>query len=210
MPLSDLYLMNEKQILNLYKELAETYYHDDLYSAMLPDNTTRLATLRHFFKSYVKAIRPYCHFVADSDQLQGVMIIWDSRLKQVLRCRIRLIWTLVQMIPMLIKVYSWNGMLHVLHCLDMFTSRWIYQFVTGAYFHLDIFYLADCECKVQIGHRMLQELVAEAQIQHREITLHTHQAEHVSLYTKAGFVLMSEISHVCHDIHQYNLLMKND
>ena len=38
--------------------------------------------------------------------------------------------------------------------------------------------------------------------------METHHAENLSLYYKAGFVLMSEITHPDHDIHQYNLMRK--
>lgn len=210
MPLSDLYLMSEKEISRLYKDLAENFYHDDLYCTVFPNDATRLDTLQHFFKHYVKAIRPYCHFVADSKKMQSVMVIWDSQLEQSLQYRLRLIRMNINMIPMLIKLRSWKSILHVLRCLDMFTSRWVSEFVTDAYFHLDLFFTREEARKQGIGYHMLTKLIEEAKLQHREITMETHHDDNLRLYNKVGFVLMSEISHERHAIRQYNLLMKND
>lgn len=210
MPLSDLYLMSEKEISMLYKDLAENFYHDDLYCTVFPDDSTRLDTLRHFFKHYVRAIRPYCHFVANSEEIQSVMVIWDSQLEQSLPYHIRLIRMNIDMIPMLLKLRSWNGILHVLRCLDMFTSQWVKEFVTDSYFHLDFFFTRPEARNQGIGYYMLKKLIEEARQQHREITMETHHDENLRLYNKVGFVLMSEVSHSQHGVRQYNLLMKND
>ena len=90
----------------------------------------------------------------------------------------------------------------------MFTSRWIQEFVQGEYLHLDLFFTKKEYRGTGIGSTMLSALLAHAQEIGKDVTMETHHAENLSLYYKAGFVLMSEITHPDHDIHQYNLMRK--
>ena len=85
MPLSEFYLMNDEQIASLHEQLAENFYDDDLYKTVFMDDRTRLKTLRYLFRHYVKALKPYCHFLADSAECRSVMVVWDSTLEQPLQ-----------------------------------------------------------------------------------------------------------------------------
>ena len=76
MPLSEFYLMNDEQIASLHEQLAENFYDDDLYKTVFMDDRTRLKTLRYLFRHYVKALKPYCHFLADSAECRSVMVVW--------------------------------------------------------------------------------------------------------------------------------------
>ena len=195
MPLSEFYLMNDEQIASLHEQLAENFYDDDLYKTVFMDDRTRLKTLRYLFRHYVKALKPYCHFLADSAECRSVMVVWDSTLEQPLQYHLQLLWLNLKMIPMLAGLRSVKSIRHVIECWDMFTSRWIQEFVQGDYLHLDLFFTA-------------KELLVHAQEIGKDVTMETHHAENLSLYYRAGFVLMSEITHPDHDIHQYNLMRK--
>ena len=81
MPLSEFYLMNDEQIASLHEQLAENFYDDDLYKTVFMDDRTRLKTLRYLFRHYVKALKPYCHFLADS----GIPL-WNSRCSIICSC----------------------------------------------------------------------------------------------------------------------------
>ena len=75
MPLSEFYLMNDEQIASLHEQLAENFYDDDLYKTVFMDDRTRLKTLRYLFRHYVKALKPYCHFLADSAECRSDRVI---------------------------------------------------------------------------------------------------------------------------------------
>ena len=142
MPLSEFYLMNDEQIASLHEQLAENFYDDDLYKTVFMDDRTRLKTLRYLFRHYVKALKPYCHFLADSAECRSVMVVWDSTLEQPLQYHLQLLWLNLKMIPMLAGLRSVKSIRHVIECWDMFTSRWIQEFVQGDYLHLDLFFTA--------------------------------------------------------------------
>ena len=133
MPLSEFYLMNDEQIASLHEQLAENFYDDDLYKTVFMDDRTRLKTLRYLFRHYVKALKPYCHFLADSAECRSVMVVWDSTLEQPLQYHLQLLWLNLKMIPMLAGLRSVKSIRHVIECWDMFTSRWIQEFVQGDY-----------------------------------------------------------------------------
>ena len=208
MPLSEFYLMNDEQIASLHEQLAENFYDDDLYKTVFMDDRTRLKTLRYLFRHYVKALKPYCHFLADSAERRSVMVVWDSTLEQPLQYHLQLLWLNLKMIPMLAGLRSVKSIRHVIECWDMFTSRWIQEFVQGDYLHLDLFFTAKELRGTGIGSAMLKALLVHAQEIGKDVTMETHHAESLSLYYRAGFVLMSEITHPDHDIHQYNLMRK--
>ena len=90
MPLSEFYLMNDEQIASLHTQLAENFYDDDLYKTVFMDDRTRLKTLRYLFRHYVKALQPYCHFLADSAECRSVMVVWDSTLERPLQYHLQL------------------------------------------------------------------------------------------------------------------------
>ena len=73
---------------------------------------------------------------------------------------------------------------------------------------LDLFFTQKESRESGVGTMMLQALLKHAQKIGKDVTMETHHAENLSLYYKAGFVLMSEITHPDHDIHQYNLMHK--
>ena len=88
MPLSEFYLMNDEQIASLHEQLAENFYDDDLYKTVFMDDRTRLKTLRYLFRHYVKALKPYCHFLADSAEVSwwyGIPL-WNSRCSIICSC----------------------------------------------------------------------------------------------------------------------------
>ena len=208
MSFSDFYLLNEKQIANLYKDLAVNFYDDDLYRTVFPDEGSRPRILRYIFKHYLRALRPHCHFLADSKDMNSVMVIWDSSLERPLRYRLAIIWLNIKMIPMLLSLHSLRSVRHVIDCWDMFTSRWIDEFVQDDYFHLDLFFTRQDQRGKGLGHSMMEQLLEEAEACGYDITMETHHADNLSFYQRAGFVLMSEITHSQYQIHQYNLLHK--
>ena len=111
--------------------------------------------------------------------------LWNSRCSIICSCSG---W--VKMIPMLAGLRSVKSIRHVIECWDMFTSRWIQGFVQGDYLHLDLFFTAKELRGTGIGSAMLKALLVHAQEIGKDVTMETHHAENLSLYYKAGFVLM--------------------
>lgn len=209
MSFSGFYKLKDAEIASLHKDLADNFYYDDLYKTVFPDDKNRLRILRYLFKHYLKALRPYCHFLADSKDLNSVMLVWDSSREQPNLYRLRLLWLNIKMIPMLLSLHSFAAIAHVIDCWDMFTSRWIEEFVQDNYFHLDLFFTHREQRGKGLGSKMLANLLYEAEQRGYDITMETHHGDNLSFYQRTGFVLMSEITQPQYQLHQYNLMHKS-
>lgn len=209
MELSNVYLMKEEEVHALHHELATNFFDDDLYCAVFPDEKTRMNILKYMFKHYVHAIAPYCHFVADSENLDSVMVVYDTTKEIAWKYHMRLAWLNMKMIPMVLNLRSWSRIKHVIDCWDMFTSRWVSQFVTKDYYHVDMLFTKSEHRGKGYAQKLLVALCAQGQKDGIDITIETHHKENLTLYEKMGFVLMSKISHDQHNLKQYCLLIRN-
>lgn len=208
MPLSDLYLMNDEEITDIHKQMAKNFYNDDLYCMVFPDEKKRLENLTYFFKHYLHMIEPYSLFLADSKELHSVMVIFDSASEDAFAYVFRVLWMVIKMIPMMIRQRSWATIKQSIACWEMFTSRWVREFATKEYYHLDLLYTQEEYRKEGTAMKMIQSLHEEAVLRNHDISMETHHAENLSLYEKAGFALMSKITLPNNDITQYNLLLR--
>ncbi|MEG0360135.1 MAG: GNAT family N-acetyltransferase [Longicatena sp.] len=208
MSLSSLYMMNETEIENLANTLTENFFDDDLYCSVFRNEQKRSVALEHFFKHYIKLIKPYSTFVADSKDLNCVMIVFNSSIEEGTPYALRVFWMSVKLVFLLLRYRSWNIIPHVVSGLDMFTSRWVKEFVIGDYYHLDFIFTKKDQRNKGLASNLISHLVKEANNKQFDLTMETHHEENLELYEKLGFVLMSKMSHEDYKVTQYNLLLK--
>ena len=79
MPFDNLYQLREYQVQTVYKQFAVSFKDDDLYCTLYEDEVKRMKFLQYFFKQYIKLIERYCYFVADSEECNSVMVVFDSK-----------------------------------------------------------------------------------------------------------------------------------
>lgn len=204
------YELSDYEVANLYKEMAEHFYEDELYKTVFPYERSRKRLVKYFFKHYLKAIQPYAHFIADSKDKRCVMVVYDSSLEVSWKYHIRLFLLNMKMLPMLASTHSFQVIWHVIKCWDMFTSRWVKEFVTHESYHIDLMY-TKMEARCQgLARSMICKVCEEAKEKGFDVTLETHHKDNLKLYEETGFKLMSVITHDNYDLKQYCLLIRNE
>lgn len=209
MAFTNVYTCNERQIEQLYKTMAENFFEDDLYRTVFPDPSSRKRLLSYFFRHYLHTIRPYAHFIADSKEMNAVMVIYDSSLEVSWKYHLRLLKLNMEMVPMLISLRSWSSIRHVIQCWDMFTSRWVKEFVIDDSYHIDLLYTVQTARGQGLAKHLLQVVCADARDKGYDVTLETHEHENLGLYEHLGFKLMSVITHPNVTLKQYCLLIRS-
>lgn len=205
MALENLYRCSEDELLDLPQRLAEAFFDDDLYIVAFPNEQKRMDAMVYFFQHYLKAIAPDSVFLADSQELNTIMVVYDSRRYQKKAYMKRLL-------HMNLKFLHFIPMLGIAQCItlvkewDMFSSRWLKDFERGAYFHLDLIITRKEKRHQGIAQWMIKELIDEGDIMSMDITVETHQKEHALWYEKLGFVLMNTIVNEENHLHQYCLI----
>lgn len=208
MALENLYSLNKKEISMIYKDLAINFCKDDLYVAVFPNDETRLEVLEIFFQEYIKAMEPYCHFYADSAQRLSVMMVFDSRKYKHHKIKYRRSMAFMNVKMLKLMKAEVPAPFQALKSWDMFTSRWVDEFVNKDYFHLDLLYTKEQFRMQGLSSKMLIELVRDAYDLGMDITMETHHNDNIRFYEKFGFVLMNTISD--NKLKQYCLLLRND
>lgn len=205
MALENLYQCTQEEMHDLPQRLAEAFYDDDLYQVAFPQKEKRMKCLIYFFRHYLTAIAPECIFLADSKELNTVMVIYDSRkyqkrqnVKRLLNMNLKFL----KFLPML----GPSAFIHLIREWDMFTSRWLNDFERGEYFHLDLIFTRPENRHQGIAEQMIRELIDEGNIMFMDITVETHHKENAIWYEKLGFVLMNTIVNEDNNLHQYCLI----
>lgn len=209
MTFQNLYHLTDDEVRQLDQQLSKNFMNDELYCTVFPDERKRQYVLQYFFRHYIKCIKPNCHFLADSPEMNSVMIVYDTSLEDTLGYYLRMMWMNIKFIPMMIGLGSISSIKRVIHCYDMFTSRWVKQFVRGDAFHLDLFYTNEEARGKGLGTYMLEQLQSEAKRLSFDITMETHHADNLSLYEKNGFKQMLVITQEEYQLKQYCLLQRN-
>ena len=208
MPLSQFHIMTDDEIAGLHLLLADNYFDYELYKFAFEDDKKRKQALEHLFHHFIKAIKPYCYFLSDKKENASVIVVWDSTLENPIKYHAQLLWMNLKMLSMLFRLRSIKTMKHVISCWDIFTSRWRYEFVKHDYLHLELFFTKKDKRGQGIGADMLKSLTEYAESVGKDLTVEVHREEYIPFYRKAGFQLMSEISHTDYDLRQYNFIKK--
>lgn len=208
MALENLYALTSSEISLLYKDLAENFYTDELYMTVFPDERYRRHALEIFFKEYVRAMRPYCTFYADSAQRISVMVVFDSRKYH----RFAYFKSLASMNLRMVKLINADpkALFNAMKYWDMFTSRWVNSFVNKDYFHLDLLYTKKHFRMQGLASKMLIELVRDAQHLNMDITMETHNKDNIPYYQQFGFTLMNTVSVSNVSLKEYCMMIRND
>ena len=210
MSFAGVYELSDYEISVVYKEMADHFYDDDLYKTIFPVEKSRRRMVKYFFKHYLAAIRPYSHFIADSKEQNCVAVVYDSRLEISWKYYIRVFFLNIQMIPMLISLHSFESIWHVIKCWDMFTSRWVKEFVNTDAYHIDMMYTKEEKRGQGLATHMMDVVCKDAKQHHMDVTMETHHEGNLALYEHAGFKLMSVITHENYELKQFCLLMRNE
>ena len=206
--LENVYYLTDEEIHRLYKQIADNYFYDDLYCTIFKSETSRKWALPYLFRHYIKAIRPFCHFVADSSDLNSVMVVYDSSLDTSILMRLRYVLFIFSLIPLAFGVHSISSIHHAIDCIDMFLSFWMKDFVSADYYSVDLFYTKREARHAGYGTKVIESVIQNAKLNHFDVALETHRSDHVSIYEKFGFRLMGNITHEEYNVSKYCMLLK--
>lgn len=210
MSFTGIYELSDFEIATIYQEMAENFYDDELYKTIFPNETSRKRLVKYFFKHYLAAIRSNSHFIADSKEKKCVAVVYDSRLEVSWKYHLRLLLLNIKMIPMLLSLFSFQSIWHVIKCWDMFTSRWVKEFVNKDSYHVDMLYTKKETRRQGLAMHMLEIICEDAKEQRMDVTIETHHEGNLSMYERSGFKLMSVITHETYDLKQYCMLIRNN
>lgn len=208
MALENLYRCSGEEIKTLYKDLTTAFFDDDLYVLAFPNESTRKQCMEFYFQYYIEAILPESYVLADSDKLQTIMVVCDSRKYQ----KKSYVWRLFKMNIKFLKIVKLIGIRQAYMLSrewDMFSSRWVKDFLANDYFHLDLIFTKEGMQKQGIASKMVQDLLDEAHNMDMDISVETHHANNVAWYETMGFVLMNTIIDAKSDLHQYCMIHRN-
>ena len=206
--LEGVYYLNTQEIKTIYREFALNFFDDDLYSTIFPSTSSRQWALPYLFRHYLKAIGPYCHFIADSEDLNCVVMVYDSTKGNQAVYKLRFFIMAIAMIPVAFGVQSIKNLRHAYDCLDMFSSKWTKEFVNGDYYHLDLIYTKKEKRNQGLAQQLIKKIIDDAQAKSFDLTLETHHKDNLYLYDKLGFHLMGTITHEEYGLAQYCMLLK--
>lgn len=209
MSFSNVYELNDYEIVHIYESMAENFKDDELYRTVFPNDATRGRMVKFFFKHYLKAIAPFCHFIADSKEKNCVMVVYDSKKEIAWNYHLRLFFLNIKMLGGLCSLHSAESVMHVIKCWDMFTSRWVKEFVVGESYHIDMLYTVPSKRKQGLAKQLLQVVCEDAKKKGIDVTIETHHAQNQALYEEVGFRLMSVITQTNYELKQYCMLMRN-
>ena len=161
---------------------------------MLPQRETRKEVLIIFFKIYLDIYGKYGDIVATSDDLCGLAYIYYSdrpvkKMTYLSDCCKGVIKSFD-----FLRYISFKRVIYMLKTLNIMSSEWIKTFTqTEEYIHLDLIV-------VHPGHRgegkskqILNYVIAEANREHKLLTLETQNPDNVALYTHFGFETVETI-----------------
>lgn len=208
MALENLYQCSQAEIEFLYRDLTTAFFDDDLYQVAFPDVSTRKACMQHYFKYYLQAIGPDCTFLADSEEKNCIMVVYDSR-KCDTKSYIKRMCIMNFHFLKFIFLLGIKQSFALLKEWDMFSSRWTKDFVRSDSFHLDLIFTKQEKQHQGIAERMVRELIDEGDIMDMDVTVETHHRKNALWYEKLGFVLMNTIVDSSNNLHQYCLLVRN-
>lgn len=208
MKLQECYTLTKSDISYLHKHLARAFYEDELYKVVFPEETTRLAALEYFFDCYIEAIHWYCDFYYDEEDFHSCLIVYDARRYKRFEYEIQFLKMNLKLIG-LIGIIGFKPFFRLVRNWELFTSRWVKEFVKKDYFHLDLVFTKKKDQGKGYGSALVTAFVDAAKEMGRDITLETHEQKNVDFYDRLGFVLMSVI-HMEHlPLKQYCMLMRN-
>lgn len=205
----DVYHLDKKEIKQVYQLLAECFQKDDLYCAVFPDAQRRKFFLQHFFKYYIDMLSSTCFFVADSAACNALMVVYDSR-KETRWHVFALAWLNIKMLVLLIRMHSLQEIRRLMDCWDMFTSRWVNEFVHDDYLHMDLLCTKSNMRGHGLGGTLMEYLMKMGKKRNCDITMETHHSDNLHLYEKKGFRLMSTMTREAYGLVQYNLLYRGE
>lgn len=202
------YALTKPELAELHEFFTQGFYEDRLYEMAFPNQGTRYAVMLQYFKRYIKAIAPYCHLYADSAAKHSVIVVYDSRLWHAASytwAMLRLNVGLLRLIP---RLKYFDDIVHAVHYYGMFTSSWVKDFKMRQYYHLDLLCTRQDSRKMGYAGNLVEELIAQADQEHMDITLETHELSNMKYYERFGFTLVKTITHNAFDISQYCMLRR--
>lgn len=206
MALENLYQLSEEQCRRLPRQLSEAFFAHPLFCASFPDETTRKECIAFFMTHYLQMLKPYAMFLADSEEMNAVMVVYDSR-----RFERKAYWqALLRMDLKLLYIVRLLGIRRSIRFAmdwDAFSKRWVRYFERNAYFHLELLYAKEEKKNTLVN--VLGELIDEGDIMDMNISVKASDKESALWYERMGFVLMNTIVDEESGLHQYCLIARH-
>lgn len=206
MAIENLYQLSEEQWQGLPKQCSEAFFAHPLFCAAFPDATTRKECIAYFMTHYLYMLAPYAMFLADSADMNAVMVVYDSR-----RYERKAYWqTLLHMDFKLLYMIRLLGVRRFFRFAaewEAFSKRWVRDFERNAYFHLEFLYAK--ETGKSALTMLLRELLDEGDIMEMNISVKASDKESALWYERMGFVLMNTIVDEESGLHQYCLIARH-
>ncbi len=205
MALENLYQCTPSQLQTLPEKLADAFYNSPLFQIAFPNEKQRKECMVFYFKQYLYTIAPEALFLADSEEMNTIMIVCDSRRFNQKEYYKRLCKMNLRFVRFVRKL----GLKHCLYLIkhwDMFSSRWMKDFERSEHFHLDMMITDAGQRHQGNAERMVRELIDEGDIMNMDVSAEVYQKKTALWLEKLGFVLMNTIVDEENDLYQYCLI----
>ena len=188
MALENLYQCTPSQLQTLPEKLADAFYNSPLFQIAFPNEKQRKECMVFYFKQYLYTIAPEALFLADSEEMNTIMIVCDSRRFNQKEYYKRLCKMNLRFVRFVRKL----GLKHCIYLIkhwDMFSSRWMKDFERSEHFHLDMMITDAGQRHQGNAERMVRELIDEGDIMNMDVSAEVYQKKTALWLEKLGFVL---------------------
>ena len=173
--------------------LSRCFAQDPLFLALLPEEEMRAKLLPVFFECYLDMTFPYCSYYADSEEMNGVISVWEHRerfpyLRYLMSSALgwgRFAAAVLRADP------SAKTLLHIFRNRRFLSSEWESKLPQEAEMHIDFFAVRPEKQGLGMGQRLMSAVLAAADRDGLTVARETHNFRNVGLYRHFGFRLFT-------------------
>ncbi|MBC8586362.1 GNAT family N-acetyltransferase [Youxingia wuxianensis] len=188
----ELYRVRYRHIKEVSRLLADCFYSDPLYCKLIKDDELRRKALPEIFECYFDMIYDFSYIYADSAQINGVVILFDSKedaysqpLKSYRRSVADCCWKTLKVITK----YSFgpSALVSYFKHVGALKTSWINKESLGDYLHVDILAVKPSMMGKGIASKLMAPVLRYADENRLETALETNNLQNVQIYKHYGF-----------------------
>lgn len=193
---SGLYKLSRVHIKTISAILAESFKNDPLFNHLIPNENLRIKVLPKIFNSYFDTFFDYFDAYADSESLNGVLILYreDAEYNPKNYKLQEIKFAVSSLLAIIKEERSLKTAFHYLRGYGYMTSKWTERSITEPCMHVD-FLAVKTTCRGKgIASKLLDPIIKYADENQIMITLETHNAKNVKIYNHFGFKTIQKLS----------------
>lgn len=189
-----------QRLINL---MSESFMQDPLYVGLIPDENVRARLLPLYFESYFKYLFDYFSVYADSEALNGAVVVWDDTCEysSLRYCADGIRSGLFTALSVIRADDTLKTAWRFLRGLRYLKSTWVKRVVHAPTVHIDYLAVRESSRGQGISTKLMENVLAYARQRSLPATLETHNSRNVAIYRHFGFRTVLELTG--RGLHQY-------